>query len=463
MPTFSDTESAWKWLVALIDLLAIYLLYWGGMVVGVIPMIQGWYVWLGICYFLVFIFYPPMAHLRLAKAAQVAQHAFWSSVAMFLLYILAVYAARLYVPTIENLWYLPIIWAVLALLLFGSRMGARGIIRGFRTYGISNRRVLFVGAGHNLRYLYEELTQNPTTGFRIKGYFDESTDNQFTDILPRLGGIADIELYLKKQPVDIIFCNLTSRHDKEVLALINYCENHLIRFYSVPNVRNYVHHVMQVEMVGDMPVLSLREEPLNLPFNRAVKRAFDIVFSLLFLCTLFPFIYLFCAIGIKLSSKGPVFFKQKRTGIRGEEFTCYKFRSMHLNDQADTLQATKNDPRKFPFGDFIRTTNLDETPQFINVLRGDMSVVGPRPHMLKHTEEYSQLVDKYMVRHWAKPGITGWAQVTGARGETEHLWQMAERIEKDVWYIENYSLMLDLQIILLTIKTILKHDDEHAY
>ena len=381
---------------------------------------------------------------------------------IFGLYAFVVYAARVYQP-MEHLWYMPILWAALALVLFGSRMWARSIIRRFRTYGISNRRVLFVGAGHNLRYLYDELTDNPTTGFRIKGYFDESTQNQFTDVLPRLGGIADIESYLKKQPVDIVFCNLTSRHNKEILDLMNYCENHLIRFYSVPNVRNYVHHVMQVEMVGNMPVLSLREEPLNQPHNRILKRLFDIVVSLLFLCTIFPFIFIFCAIGIKLSSKGPVFFKQKRTGIRGEEFLCYKFRSMHLNDEADTLQATKHDPRKFPFGEFIRRTNIDETPQFINVLRGEMSIVGPRPHMLKHTEEYSQLVDKYMVRHWAKPGITGWAQVNGARGETEHLWQMEERIQKDVWYIENYSFMLDMQIIILTIKTILRHDDEHAY
>lgn len=461
MPTFSDTESVWKWLITLVDLIVIYLFYWGGMALGMIPMIQGWYVWLGICYIVVTIIYPPMAHLPLSKAAQIANHALWSSVLLFVLYALAVYAARVYEP-IEHMWYLSVIWAALAVLIFLSRMSARGIIRRFRTYGISNRRVLFVGAGHNLRYLYDEMSENPTTGFRIKGYFDESTDNQFTDVLPRLGAIADIEPYLKKQPVDIIFCNLTSRHNKEILELMNYCENHLIRFYSVPNVRNYVHHVMQVEMLGNMPVLSLREEPLNQPVNRVMKRAFDILVSLLFLCTVFPFIYIFCAIGIKLSSKGPVFFKQKRTGIRGEEFTCYKFRSMHLNDQADVLQATKNDPRKFPFGDFIRKTNIDETPQFINVLRGDMSIVGPRPHMLKHTEEYSQLVDKYMVRHWAKPGITGWAQVNGARGETEHLWQMKERIEKDVWYIENYSFMLDMQIIILTIKTLLKHD-EHAY
>ena len=462
MPTFAETESLWRWLIALVDLIVIYLLYWGGMAIGVIPMIQGWYVWLGICYIVVFIIYPPVAHMPLSKAAHVANNALWSSLALFGLYALAVYAARVYQP-MEHLWHMPILWALLALMLFLSRMFARGLIRRFRTYGVSNRRVLFVGAGHNLRYLYDEMMQNPTTGFRIKGYFDESTQNQFTDVLPRLGGIADIESYLKKQQVDIIFCNLTSRHNAEILQLMNYCENHLIRFYSVPNVRNYVHHVMQVEMLGNMPVLSLREEPLNRPLNRIIKRIFDILFSLLFLCTIFPFIFIFCAIGIKLSSPGPVFFKQKRTGIRGEEFICYKFRSMHINDQADTLQATKHDPRKFPFGDFIRKTNLDETPQFINVLRGDMSVVGPRPHMLKHTEEYSQLVDKYMVRHWAKPGITGWAQVTGSRGETEHLWQMRERIEKDVWYIENFSFMLDLQIIILTIKTIIMRNYDHAY
>lgn len=462
MPTFSDNESLWRWLVSLVDLLLIYLLYWGWMMLGVIPPIAGWFVWLGICYMFINLLYPPMAHMRLAKAAQVANHALFSSIMVMGLYVLAVYAARVAEP-LPSAWYYPIVWLSFALVIFASRMAVRGVIRRFRAFGINNRRVLFVGAGHNLRYLYQELSQNPTTGYRIKGYFDESTENQFTDVLPRLGGLADIEPYLKKQHVDIIFCNLTSRHDKEILQLMNYCENHLIRFYSVPNVRNYVHHVMQVEMVGNMPVLSLREEPLNKPINKIIKRVFDIVFSLLFLCTLFPFIFIICAIAIKLSSRGPVFFKQKRTGVHGKDFMCYKFRSMHLNAQADELQATKNDPRKFPFGDFIRRTNIDETPQFINVLRGEMSIVGPRPHMLKHTEEYSKLVDKYMVRHWAKPGITGWAQVNGARGETEHLWQMEDRIEKDVWYIENYSFMLDLQIIILTIKTILKHNDEHAY
>ena len=150
MPTFADTESVWRWVVALVDLLVIYLLYWGGMTIGMIPMIQGWYVWLGICYIIVFIIYPPMAHMPLAKAAQIANHALWSSVMIFGMYTLAVYAAHIYQP-MEHLWYMPILWAALALVLFGSRMWARNIIRRFRTYGINNSRVLFVGAGHNLR------------------------------------------------------------------------------------------------------------------------------------------------------------------------------------------------------------------------------------------------------------------------------------------------------------------------
>ena len=160
---------------------------------------------------------------------------------------------------------------------------------------------------------------------------------------------------------------------------------------------------------------------------------------------------------------GPIFFKQKRNGLNGEEFTCYKFRSMKVNNDADKLQATKDDPRKTKFGDFIRKTNIDELPQFWNVLKGDMSVVGPRPHMLMHTEMYSKLIPQYMIRHFAKPGITGWAQVTGCRGETKELWQMEERIKKDIWYIEHWRMLLDLKIIWLTVWNQVSGNDKKAY
>ena len=170
-----------------------------------------------------------------------------------------------------------------------------------------------------------------------------------------------------------------------------------------------------------------------------------------------------CAIGIKLSSPGPVLFKQKRTGYEGKEFWCYKFRSMHASTDADTKQAVKGDSRVFPFGEFLRRSSIDELPQFLNVFKGDMSVVGPRPHMLHHTDIYSELISDYMIRHLAKPGITGWAQINGCRGETKELAEMKERVEKDIWYIEHWSVELDVSIFLQTVWQILRHQDEKAY
>ncbi|TGD82217.1 exopolysaccharide biosynthesis polyprenyl glycosylphosphotransferase [Hymenobacter wooponensis] len=192
------------------------------------------------------------------------------------------------------------------------------------------------------------------------------------------------------------------------------------------------------------------------------KRAFDFLFSLcvtvLFLSWFIPLI----AIIIKLDSRGPIFFKQLRTGKHNKPFYCLKFRSMRLNADADHKQATKGDARITKFGAFMRKTNIDELPQFINVLRGEMSVVGPRPHMLKHTEDYSRLIDNFMVRHLVAPGITGWAQVTGYRGETKETEAMEKRVNTDIWYIKNWSFMLDLKIVLLTVKQTFK-GNENAY
>ena len=204
-----------------------------------------------------------------------------------------------------------------------------------------------------------------------------------------------------------------------------------------------------------------RREPLTQMSNIILKRTFDIVVSLLTCLVLIPFLPIIALI-IKLQSPGPLFFVQQRTGLNGRNFNCYKFRSMHVNKQADMLQATKNDPRKFPFGEFMRKTNIDEFPQFFNVLKGDMSIVGPRPHMLLHTEQYGTLINKYMVRHFCRPGITGWAQVTGCRGETKELWQMEERIKRDIWYLENWTFWLDIKIILKTALTIIR-PDKQAY
>ena len=213
-------------------------------------------------------------------------------------------------------------------------------------------------------------------------------------------------------------------------------------------------------MLGNVPFLSLRNDPLMRIENRVIKRAFDIVVSLLFLCTLFPIILLFVTIITKITMPGPVFFRQKRTGIYGKDFYCIKFRSMKINADSDRVQATKNDPRKTRWGNIMRKTNIDEFPQFWNVLMGDMSIVGPRPHMLKHTEEYSKLIDKYMMRHFVKPGITGWSQVTGFRGETKELSQMEGRVQGDIWYIEHWSFWLDIYIMYKTVANVIQGDKE---
>ena len=245
------------------------------------------------------------------------------------------------------------------------------------------------------------------------------------------------------------------------MTLTRFAEKNVIRFFIIPSMTPYLHRRLHYDSLGSVPILSIRPEPLENPLNAALKRVFDILFSGLFLL-FFPLILIPVAIAVKISSPGPVFFKQKRTGLRGKDFYCYKFRTMRVNDDSDRQQATKDDPRKTKVGDFLRRTSIDELPQFWNVFKGDMSVVGPRPHMIKHTEDYSKLIDSYMLRHLVKPGITGWAQVNGYRGETKELWQMAKRVQYDVWYIENWDFFLDLKIIYLTIANALR-GEKNAY
>ena len=272
----------------------------------------------------------------------------------------------------------------------------------------------------------------------------------------------EVESYVLEHNVDEIYCTLPGTNDEKIKRMLNFAEKHMVRFYIVPEFYRNVKKSMIMEMMESIPLLTVRVEPLQASYNRALKRCFDVLFSLCILLTVFPILYVVVGVLIKLSSPGPILFRQKRTGLYGQDFECYKFRTMRVNAEADTLQAVKNDPRKTKIGDFLRRTNLDEFPQFVNVLKGDMSVVGPRPHMLKHTEQYSALIDKYMVRHLVKPGVTGWAQVTGYRGETKTLEQMEGRVKRDVWYIENWSFLLDLKIIVVTVINMFK-GEKNAY
>lgn len=360
--------------------------------------------------------------------------------------------------------YFGLFYVALIIVIVIYRLTSRHFLELYRKKGGNIRKVVLVGSHENMQELYHAMTDDPTSGYRVMGYFEDFPSDRYPQDVPYLGQPSEVNLFLEKHAgeIDQLYCSLPSVRSVEIVPIINYCENHLVRFFSVPNVRNYLKRRMHFEFFGNVPVLSIRCEPLESLENRIIKRTFDIVCSGLFLITVFPFVYIFFGIAIKLSSPGPVFFKQKRSGEDGREFWCYKFRSMKVNAQCDTLQATENDPRKTRIGEIMRKTSVDELPQFINVLKGDMSIVGPRPHMLKHTEEYSNLINKFMVRHFVKPGITGWAQVTGFRGETKELWQMEGRVQRDIWYIEHWTFLLDLYIMYKTVYNAI-HGEKEAY
>jgi putative colanic acid biosynthesis UDP-glucose lipid carrier transferase len=326
----------------------------------------------------------------------------------------------------------------------------RAAILAARKKGRNKIHVVIVGENENAERLSDMLTNSSE-------FADYKLVARFGEDLPA------IKDYIENNKVHQVYCSLNPALKTDTVnEIIRNCENLFIDFYYVPNMDGYLHRSMTFSEMGPLTVVKLRDEPLSNPVNAAVKRFFDIIASLLFLVLVYPFVWCFVAIGTSLSSPGPILFRQKRTGYKGRPFTMYKFRSMKVNADADKLQATADDPRKTKFGDFLRRTSIDELPQFINVLKGDMSIIGPRPHMELHTEMYTKLVDEYLVRHMVRPGLTGWAQVNGCRGETKTTEAMADRVRYDIWYIEHWTLGLDMKIILKTIAQILG-GDKQAY
>ncbi len=354
-------------------------------------------------------------------------------------------------------WQLLVMGLVMLVTIILLRFVERWLVKRLRQSGYNTRYVTLVGSDKELLHLYKKLTSNSAYGYTVRGIYGDMEG------LSHDGSIKDFESLLS-QPEDIKLGDevylCVPRNERELIEqTARLCDHRMAKFYYLPTAEEKLN--LQPILIDDIGVMTTYTSPLEEPLNRLLKRMSDIVLSILCLiptAILLPFI----AIVIKRQSPGPVFFRQLRTGINGHDFYCYKFRSMHVNNDADRLQATKDDPRKFPFGDFMRKTNLDELPQFWNVLVGNMSIVGPRPHMLAHTEQFDKLIDRYMVRHFVKPGITGWAQVTGFRGETRELWQMEGRVERDIWYIQHWSVWLDLRIIWMTVKSIFKKD-EKAY
>jgi len=317
-----------------------------------------------------------------------------------------------------------------------------------RTKGFFVHKVLIIGLNDMSIFVRHLLNNNPMLGYEFIGYISERKD----DNLNVLGTIDELIPLISQNQIDFIFVTNSDYNDlnksKELLTI---CNKIGVRLRFIPENQFWFKNVMNTESIGSLAIFNPQEIPLDYLGARFSKRLFDIFFSslvILFIISwLFPILFLL----IKLDSKGPVFFLQKRTGINNKIFTCIKFRSMCVNDEADEKQATRGDRRITALGHFLRKTSIDEFPQFFNVLLGHMSIVGPRPHMLKHTEQYSKLIEYYRERLYVKPGITGWAQVNGYRGETDELWKMEKRVEHDMYYLENWTFWWDFKIIIMTV------------
>ena len=323
--------------------------------------------------------------------------------------------------------------------------------------------LVIVGNSPAAEDIFQYCQDQTVRGYRFCGVFsDEPIEGKLGSRL--IGDVESAKAYTLQNKIDIVYCALPGTRRQEITDLMEFCERNTIRFRVIPSAESFIPVVnaSQLEFHGAVPVSKLRREPLDKKLSRVVKRVFDFVFSLSFILFIFTWLFPILALLIKLSSRGPVFFKQNRLGRDNKSFVCWKFRSMKMNKEADSKQAVKNDPRVTVVGRFLRKSNLDEMPQFINVLFGHMSVVGPRPHPLRLNDQYRDIIDKYMVRHFVRPGITGWAQVSGFRGETRTPELMERRVELDVWYLENWSFWLDLKIVVKTV-TNMFGKDANAY
>lgn len=326
------------------------------------------------------------------------------------------------------------------------------------------RNSVIVGIGKLGMQLRDRMNQDLELGLQFKGFFDDRelsrTVLEQHNSPQLMGKISELSDYVRNYNIDIIYIALPMTSQPRVLDLLDSLKDTTVSIYFVPDI--FVFDLIQarIDDVGGIPVVAVCETPFS-GFNGLVKRASDIVLSLMILVLISP-ILLAIAIGVKMTSKGPVLFKQRRYGLDAEEILVYKFRSMSVEENGDMVkQATKNDSRITPFGRFIRRTSLDELPQFINVLQGRMSIVGPRPHAVAHNEMYRKVIKGYMIRHKVKPGITGWAQVNGLRGETDTVDKMEARIEYDLDYLRSWSLGFDLKIIARTVLLVFK--DSNAY
>src|SRR6185437_5318428 len=346
----------------------------------------------------------------------------------------------------------------IGVLLLANRFLFLLIYQYFRKKDYLMRKIMVVGYNPVAKKLVHYL-ENQSINSRVVGFCEDQENVREITNYPILAGISGVLEECQRYGVTEIYSTIAPEQNASLYDLIRGAERNCIRFRIVPDLGAFMmKKQVYIDYLEDMPILSLRREPLEDLGNQIRRRIFDVFISTLVCVFILSWMIPLIGLLIMLESRGPIFFVQARSGKNNRPFKCLKFRSMVASPNADLTQATRNDKRITRLGAFLRRTSLDEFPQFLNVFKGDMSIVGPRPHMLKHTSDYSQLVDHFMLRQFVKPGITGWAQVNGYRGETRDLIQMEKRIEHDIWYLENWSLWLDVRIVFMTIVNLFRRE-----
>lgn len=334
------------------------------------------------------------------------------------------------------------------------------LLRKYRAYGKNFRNIVFLELDATAKKMMILFQEKESLGYNVKGYFSNEKHDKSKNYL---GDDSLLEAYTLQNEIDEVYASLSVLKKKKIKKLTKFCNQHNIQLKLIPNSNEFYSKSQKEEFYdGTFKVLTVKKTPFQFEENRIIKRIFDVVFSFFVIVFLMSWLVPILWILIKLESKGSLFFKQEREGLNGKKFVCYKFRSMKKNDLADKIHATKDDYRVTKIGKFIRKTSIDELPQFYNVFLGDMSVVGPRPHMNVHNEKYSKEVANYIERYAVKPGITGLAQISGYRGEIKKKSDIENRVRLDIFYIENWSFYFDIKIIIKTILNIFK-GEEQAY
>jgi len=441
--------------VAFLNTLYLILYFVGHLIIH--PVDQSWFLFLALTNltWLVVLFYSnPYKVFRIVNLGQVAseitfavfQHFLITSTILYLMEVVQV-----------HWWSLAIVYSVFLFLVLGWRLLIVSLLRWYRSKGKNIQRVAILGYGSLAVQLQRFFQRNPQYGYVVSGFFDYEAKSG-----KKIGGIEDFFNHVINNKIDEVYCCVPYVSYQHVREVIDWSEDKFIKVKVLNEFRAFSLKGVELERYDNIPILSVTSLPLDDKRNQLLKRIFDILFAALFLVLIGWWLFAIIALLIKIDSKGPVFFQQLRAGRNNFKFHCLKFRTMQVDALADTVQASRNDPRVTRVGNLLRRTSLDEIPQFMNVLIGDMSIIGPRPHPIVLNELFSERIKKFMSRHSVKPGITGLAQVKGYRGETQKLHDMKGRFRLDVFYIENWSLALDIKIIIQTILHLFK-GSEKAY